>query len=110
MGELQICYQKIAKLRLRRNVDINKKFCSLCQKEYKESENFNWSCCTHRSEWGGQMWWCCGKTKQTAQGCKFQKHVCKDKEDEDEQEGDQNQKLHKCQICKKQGHRENECG
>jgi len=29
--------------------------------DYVEKENFNWSCRMHQSEWGGEMWWCCGK-------------------------------------------------
>ena len=28
---------------------------------YLDSENYNWSCRTHTSEFGGEMWWCCGK-------------------------------------------------
>jgi chromosome segregation ATPase len=42
-------------------MDQHVKVCSSCQKEYNEKENFNWSCRTHQSEWGGEMWWCCGK-------------------------------------------------
>jgi hypothetical protein len=38
-----------------------------------ESENFNWSCRTHQSEFGGEMWWCCGKIGKDAIGCKFSK-------------------------------------
>jgi hypothetical protein len=79
-NEIDTFNVKIAKLRQRRNVDLNKKLCQSCNKEYDEKENYNWSCCTHRSEWGGTMWWCCGKNKKTSPGCKFQKHFCKDDE------------------------------
>lgn len=41
---------------------ITNKTCKNCSLEYKDSENFNWSCRTHQSEWGGAVWWCCGKT------------------------------------------------
>jgi hypothetical protein len=46
--------------------------------EFSDKENFNWSCRTHSSEWGGTVWWCCGKTDFEAPGCKFSKHVAKD--------------------------------
>jgi hypothetical protein len=29
------------------------KTCKKCAKEYKEKENFNWSCRMHQSDWGG---------------------------------------------------------
>lgn len=38
------------------------KTCVNCKIDYRESENFNWSCRTHPSDWGGTVWWCCGKT------------------------------------------------
>lgn len=70
-AEIERYQAKIGKLRQRRNVDLSKKICRNCNKEYNESENYNWSCCTHRSEWGGTMWWCCGKPKLNSPGCKF---------------------------------------
>ena len=63
--------------------------CKVCNKEFAESENYNWSCVTHSSEWGGQMWWCCGKTKQTAKGCKYQKHSILLQKDDQENEEDE---------------------
>ena len=33
------------------------KACKNCQKEFFEFENFTWSCETHTSEYGGEMWW-----------------------------------------------------
>ena len=41
--------------------DSGLKTCKNCGKEYNEKENFNWSCTQHIGDWGGQMWWCCGK-------------------------------------------------
>eukprot|EP00392_Amoebophrya_sp_AT5.2_P004005 g4010.t1 len=54
------------------------KTCKNCGKEYMENQNFNWSCRTHSSEFGGELWWCCGKSGITALGCKFSKHESKD--------------------------------
>ena len=53
----------------------NLKFCASCGEHYKESENFNWSCYTHLSEYGDYMWWCCGKKEKNSKGCKVKKHV-----------------------------------
>jgi hypothetical protein len=46
------------------------KMCGRCQKEYNEKENYNWSCRIHSSPWGGEMYWCCGKTNVNAVGCR----------------------------------------
>ena len=100
---------KITKLRKRRNVDMSKKVCINCQKEYNHNENYNWSCCTHRSEWGGTMWWCCGKTKITAAGCKFQKHISKEAADEEDENAAAITTKIQCAVCKQHGHRANEC-
>jgi hypothetical protein len=48
-----------------------------------ETENFNWSCRTHQSEFGGELWWCCGKAGIQAIGCKFSKHESKDDDIDD---------------------------
>lgn len=57
----------------------------MCGKEYKETENFKWKCCTHWSEFGGELWWCCGKRGYNQPGCKLQKHVSADDEGEDDE-------------------------
>lgn len=59
------------------------KVCKNCSKEYNEKENFNWSCRIHQSEWGGEMWWCCGKRGKEQPGCKFSKHECQNDEEDD---------------------------
>ena len=41
--------------------DSGLKTCKNCGRDYSEKENFNWSCTQHIGDWGGQMWWCCGK-------------------------------------------------
>jgi uncharacterized protein YfcZ (UPF0381/DUF406 family) len=61
---------KLDKLKNRKNLDANQKFCINCQKDYLEKENYNWSCQLHRSDYGGEMWWCCGKKDSNAVGCK----------------------------------------
>jgi DNA repair exonuclease SbcCD ATPase subunit len=66
---------RITKLKNKRGVvNMDQKQCSLCSKEFLEKENFNWSCRTHKSEWSGEMWWCCGKTSKGAHGCGVSKH------------------------------------
>ena len=53
---------RINKLKNRKGkVDQGIKMCRNCGKEFHEKENFHWSCRTHRSDYGGEMWWCCGK-------------------------------------------------
>lgn len=93
---------------------MNQKICKNCGQEYLEKENFNWSCRTHRSEYGGEMWWCCGKTSKDAPGCKFAKHESKEDEDEDmdqQEEEDINQKNKhaRCICCKEKGHLASDC-
>jgi len=58
--------------------------CKNCGKEYNEDANFNWSCRTHHSTFSGEMWWCCGKTKKEAPGCKYSKHKERRENEDDE--------------------------
>jgi hypothetical protein len=58
---------RITKMKARRGkMDVDLKICKKCAKEYNEKENFNWSCRTHKSDWSGEMWFCCGKDKKEA--------------------------------------------
>jgi hypothetical protein len=86
------------------------KACRVCGQDYLEQDNYNWSCRSHRSEYSGEMWWCCGKLSKDALGCKFSKHLSKD---EDEIDGlGQNEQaplLQKCSCCKQTGHTAEEC-
>lgn len=59
------------------------KQCKQCGKEYNEKENFNWSCRMHQSEWGGEMWWCCGKRGKEQPGCKFSQHTSANDQEEE---------------------------
>lgn len=92
------------------------RICKNCSKEYREKENFNWSCRIHPSEWGGEMWWCCGKRNIDAPGCKFRKHTWKNDQEElfDEQmvminEQMINNKKTRCRCCNEIGHSIDEC-
>lgn len=71
--------QRIQKLKTKKGrIDQGIEICRNCGKDYNEKENYNWSCRTHYSEYGGEMWWCCLKFGQKALGCKFDKHDCKE--------------------------------
>ena len=70
-SEMDKLRQRIMLLRQNRNWNAQKlkqKFCKSCNREYLETENFNWSCKIHRGSWGGDIWWCCGKTSKSAIG------------------------------------------
>lgn len=71
--------QRLKNKRLR--VDVNQKLCKKCGKEFLESENYNWSCRTHTTEYR-IMWWCCGKTNKDAPGCTVSKHESREDEDD----------------------------
>lgn len=105
--------RRIAKLAARKgNFTTAIKTCKNCTNEYIEKENFNWSCRTHQSEWGGEMWWCCGKRGKDQPGCKFSKHESKDDDDDDEKkqaEAAKAQKYVRCTCCKELGHSIDEC-
>lgn len=79
--------------------------CKMCGVDFSENENFNWSCRTHRSEFSGELWWCCGKTNKEALGCKFGSHKARRDDDDDgldlARDPTKNQK---CKCCKEGGH------
>lgn len=67
-----------------------------------------------QSEYGGEMWWCCGKTQKDAPGCLFSKHECKEDEDDDEAQQEEDVSLLKnknirCHCCKLKGHLTQDC-
>jgi hypothetical protein len=107
--------QRIIKLKSRKGkVDQGIKVCKTCGKEYHEKENFNWSCRTHRYEYSGEMWWCCGKRGSDVQGCRFAKHESKDDEDDDEDNDREKNKAKqlkniRCHCCKELGHNIDDC-
>lgn len=92
------------------------KQCKQCNKEYNEKENYNWSCRVHQSEWGGEMWWCCGKRGKEQPGCKFSKHVVANDQEEEfkdpkeiEEERLKQLRYQRCQCCKEVGHSIDKC-
>ena len=109
--------QKMKQNRLKRKQygESEEKICRKCQRIFTDAENFNWSCRTHKSEYGDEMWWCCGKTSRDAPGCIVSKHQSKEDEEDD---GDlkakeENERMAaaatRCSSCKELGHRPWEC-
>jgi chromosome segregation ATPase len=70
------------RLKRRQYGEAEEKICKKCQRVYMDSENYNWSCRTHKGEYSDEMWWCCGKTTKDAPGCLVSKHESKDEEEE----------------------------
>jgi len=111
--------QKMKKYRARRKMfEAERKRCKKCGKEYNETDNFNWSCRTHQCDFGGEMWWCCGKLGKDAIGCKFAKHESKDDDDDlDEQERKEKEENEgglktlnvRCYSCRELGHYSKDC-
>ena len=98
---------RVKKLKMRRGkYDDQEKVCKNCGKDYIETENFNWSCRTHRSEFSGEIWWCCGKDYIEAPGCKYSKHESKEDHEDTEHDEEFQQKNIKirCYCCKELGH------
>ena len=65
----------------------------------------------HKSEFSGELWWCCGKTKQDALGCKFGKHIARNDFDDDETGEKLQIKVmnQKCGCCRDVGHKPDKC-
>jgi hypothetical protein len=53
--------KRLEKLKYMNIKVFNEKICRNCLQEYTEKENYNWSCRTHQGEYGGVIWWCCGR-------------------------------------------------
>ena len=51
------------------------KYCKSCQKAFTETNNFNWSCKRHTSNFTEDRYWCCGETGKEAPGCVTSKHI-----------------------------------
>ena len=111
LDENQRLRQKMKNNWMRRKAnEATDQICRVCQKMYNEAENFNWSCRTHFGDFGGEMWWCCGKPGREAPGCKVTKHVSK--EDDDPDSDDSSDAMNftiQCSSCKEIGHKNSEC-
>lgn len=75
------------------------KICKNCSKLYYETENYNWSCRVHPSEWSGEIYWCCGKTEKDTPGCKSAKHVSKEEGDDIMGEDDKDKSKFSSKKC-----------
>ena len=108
VAEREKMKDRIKKLKQKKGkFDIQQKTCKNCGKDYIEKENFNWSCRIHRSEYSGEIWWCCGREAKDQPGCKYSKHESKEEDEEDENDGEKNEKPIKnirCHCCKEVGH------
>lgn len=104
---------RFVKIKSRKMIAADFQTCKICSQEFVENENFNWSCRTHTSEFSGEMWWCCGKTSKEALGCKFNKHIIRNDEIEEEElialKAEKRKKNQKCFCCKEYGHEANKC-
>jgi len=85
--------QKLKVIRMKRKQygEGEEMLCRKCQKTYLDSENFNWSCRTHTSEYSENMWWCCGRGKD-APGCQVSKHESKEDEDNEPRDQEENER------------------
>ena len=78
------------KLRRKQYGEEEEKVCKNCQRVFVESENYNWSCRRHQSEYSGEIYWCCGKSGKETPGCKTSKHESKEEEEESQEVGKDN--------------------
>ena len=96
------------------------RLCRTCHKEFNEKENYNWSCRTHQSDFGGVMWWCCGRRNKEDPGCKYSKHESRDDLPDKPAEGQvdmeelarlqaRRRESIRCHCCKKFGHSGFQC-
>lgn len=104
---------KMKQYRQRRKAfgEAEERICRNCQRVFVDSENFNWSCRTHQSEFAEGVWWCCGRQGKEASGCRINKHESK----EEDEAGEIQQKealaasLQRCPSCKDYGHPAAQC-
>jgi len=80
---------KAKQYRLKRKMygEEDEKVCKNCQRVFIESENYNWSCRRHQSEYSGEIYWCCGKAGKDTPGCKISRHETKEEDEEGEDVG-----------------------
>jgi hypothetical protein len=116
-GDYNKLAQKMKQNKIKRRLNgVQEQLCRHCNRIYLDQDNFNWSCRVHASDFGGEIWWCCGKTDTHALGCLLRKHESKDDEEGEviieEEEEEESHKLcsvrHK-QSCTKQGHTAANC-
>lgn len=84
----------------------DEKFCVNCLQVYKDQDNFNWSCRTHKSQFSENRYWCCNAEGKNAPGCMFSKHSTNEELLELDEE---NKTVKFCSGCKESGHSIQEC-
>ena len=84
----------------------DEKFCVNCLQVYKDQDNFNWSCRTHKSQFSENRYWCCNAQGKSAAGCIFSKHTTNEELLEQDEE---NKTVKFCSGCKESGHSIQEC-
>jgi hypothetical protein len=107
--DIEILTRRLDKIKKRKRFDPTCQVCRKCNKAYEEKDNFNWSCRMHRSEWGGTMWWCCGKTQLHALGCNARKHSPMKDGESEEEELDNAENKKRCYVCREKGHEAADC-
>lgn len=104
---------KLFKQKRKAHGEEEERICKNCQRVYEDSENFNWSCRTHQSDFSGEIWWCCGKAGREAAGCRVAKHESKEDEDGDSSDKKEQEAVRlafkRCPSCKGYGHLPQEC-
>ena len=104
---------KMKQYRQRRKAfgEAEERICRHCQRVYVDSENFNWSCRTHQSEFAEGVWWCCGRQGKEASGCRINKHESKEEDEADEvaQKETAATSMQRCSSCKDYGHQAVQC-
>jgi hypothetical protein len=115
LADQQKMKTKMAKMLSRKGkFNTGVKSCNKCKLDYAEKENYNWSCRIHSGDWGGEMYWCCGKTNKDSAGCRLGPHETKDEDEENEidkfdKDGKRNLANVKCICCKEVGHSIEDC-
>lgn len=104
---------KQMKQRRKAHGEEEERICRKCLRVYEDSENYNWSCRTHQSDFSGEIWWCCGKPGRDAPGCRVEKHESKEEDEGDSADKKEQEALRlamkRCPSCKGYGHLPQEC-
>ncbi|OMJ72641.1 hypothetical protein SteCoe_28866 [Stentor coeruleus] len=76
--------------------------CEVCNRQFNNLTNFDWSCVYHPFQWNGFIYRCCGKTKKQSPGCSTSKH-------KKTQTPKPPQIFFSCTSCKDHGHTSKDC-
>lgn len=112
--EYDILRSKVKQFNIRRRTEQEEQTCKFCGRVFFESENYSWSCKTHKSDFGGKIWWCCGKEGKDSKGCMLKKHIANRDEDRLIPQSTEKHKPRPCQVshsqfCREYGHEATAC-